>query len=120
MSVTALSTEEASALDSGVRDLVIALRSAGYETTDSGDGVSKPQVDGCTLPFLHVYVRVPRPQFVWFFTNELYDWLQSNGHEDLTVEASYVPGEPAFCMVRKKLGWDDVEAGKERADVRSV
>lgn len=30
------------ALDPGVRDAVRALREAGFETTDSGDGASKP------------------------------------------------------------------------------
>lgn len=32
------------ALDPGIRRLVVALRDAGFETTDSGDGVSKPDV----------------------------------------------------------------------------
>lgn len=114
MSVTPLSAEEASALDPGVRDLVIALRDAGFETTDSGDGVSKPQVDGCTLPFLHVYVRVPdsRLGLLVGYAKALHGWLQDNGYPELTVEASYVPGEPAFCMVRKKLSWDDIEVAK--------
>lgn len=111
----ALSAEDVAALDPGVRDLVIALRAAGYETTDSGDGVSKPKdwfESGEALPFLHVYVQVPRAEFVWLFTNELYDWLRFHGYENLTVEASYEPGHHALCMVRKKLGWEDIEVAK--------
>lgn len=114
MSVVPLSTEGASALDPGVRDLVLALRSAGYETTDSGDGVSKPQVDGCTLPFLHVYIHVPNHN-VWSlvsYADDLQRWLEKHGYSALTVEASYVPGESAMCMVRKKLTWDDIEVAK--------
>lgn len=32
------------ALDPGIRRLVMALRDADFDTTDSGDGVSKPEV----------------------------------------------------------------------------
>jgi hypothetical protein len=113
--VQPLSAEDVEALDPGVRDLVVALREAGYGTTDSGDGVTKPQVDGCTLPFLHVYVRVADhwlPELVEY-ANCLDEWLLANGHGHLTVEASYVPGEPAFCMVRKKLTWNDIDVAPD-------
>lgn len=48
-------------LDPGVRDLVIALNAAGFETTDSGDGKSKfvaaaPGEE--IIPFPHVAIRV--------------------------------------------------------------
>lgn len=47
-------------LDPGIRDTVRLLRAHGFETTDSGDGVSKLQPDskyyGCTPePQAHVY-----------------------------------------------------------------
>lgn len=32
-------------LDPGIRDIVRTLRAAGFETTDSGDGISKPEDD---------------------------------------------------------------------------
>ena len=48
------------ALDPGIRDVVRYLRGKGYETTDSGDGVSKPASwfeTGEALPFPHVVCR---------------------------------------------------------------
>lgn len=57
------SPEWVAALDPGIRSLVVVLRARGWDTTDSGDGVSKvggPQdVDGNVLPFPHVAVNVP-------------------------------------------------------------
>lgn len=41
------------ALDSGIRETVRLLRNEGFETTDSGDGVSKPQ-DERVYPMPHV------------------------------------------------------------------
>lgn len=47
-------------LDPGIRDIVLRIQAAGFETTDSGDGVSKPQEwyeSGEAIPFPHVVVR---------------------------------------------------------------
>lgn len=41
-------------LDPGIRDLVVRLNGAGFVTTDSGDGVSKPE-DERVLDFPHVF-----------------------------------------------------------------
>jgi len=41
------------ALDPGIRDVVRLLNDNGFETTDSGDGVSKPAA-GIVFPFPHV------------------------------------------------------------------
>lgn len=43
------------ALDPGIRDLVADLNLNGYYTTDSGDGVSKPEV-GRVLHERHVFI----------------------------------------------------------------
>ncbi len=46
-------------LDPWIRDKVRAINEAGFETTDSGDGVSKPAdwyESGCAIPFPHVVV----------------------------------------------------------------
>lgn len=55
-------TPDYSAMDPGIVELVRALRERGWETTDSGDGVSKvggPQdVDGNVLHYPHVAVRL--------------------------------------------------------------
>lgn len=44
-------------LDPGIREVVRALNDAGFDTSDSGDGVSKPAdwyESGCAIPFPHV------------------------------------------------------------------
>ena len=46
------------ALDPGIVGVVRRLNEFGYETTDSGDGVSKPDV-GRVFDFPHVAVRPP-------------------------------------------------------------
>lgn len=45
-------------LDHGIRDVVRGLVALGYDTTDSGDGVSKTGM-GCALPYRHVVAMVP-------------------------------------------------------------
>lgn len=44
-----------SELDPGIRDVVRVMREAGFDTTDSGDGVSKPKDDMCVLEYPHVF-----------------------------------------------------------------
>lgn len=46
-------------LDPGVRRLVMWLRSLGFNTTDSGDGVSKPADQEEVLEMPHVHIVVP-------------------------------------------------------------
>lgn len=60
-SVTALPAETAAALDPGIRQVVTLLREAGFETTDSGDGRSKPAEwyeSGEAMSFPHVVAVV--------------------------------------------------------------
>lgn len=48
---------EIAALDPGIRAVVLRVREAGFITTDSGDGVSKPAdwyYSGDAIPFPHV------------------------------------------------------------------
>ena len=57
-------------LDPGIREVVRGLVSLGYDTTDSGDGVSKADM-GCALPFRHVVAMLPSTvtelhHAVWF------------------------------------------------------
>lgn len=52
------------ALDVGIRQTVLTLRAAGFETTDSGDGISKPTdwfERGEAMPFPHVAASVKVP-----------------------------------------------------------
>jgi len=45
-------------LDPGVRNFVGFLRSKGFNTTDSGDGESKPE-EARIMPWPHVFISVP-------------------------------------------------------------
>ena len=51
-------------LDPGIREVVRLLRKHHFDTTDSGDGVSKDADPGEVLdyPHVHVFVRVPQVQ----------------------------------------------------------
>ena len=74
MKVDPLTPEETAALDPGIRRLVTLLRAHGFETTDSGDGVTKPRaafaehpgwcerdlVEVGILTMPHVHIRVSR------------------------------------------------------------
>lgn len=56
-----------SELDPGIRATVRLLREFGFETTDSGDGVSKPQDwydSGEAIPFPHVVAMTTPPDMV--------------------------------------------------------
>lgn len=44
-------------LDPGIRSVVMLLRSRGFETCDSGDGVSKAPDGDCVIEHPHVFMR---------------------------------------------------------------
>ena len=50
-------------LDPGIRETVRLLRDAGFRTTDSGDGVSKVDME-CAEPVPNVYMVVDAPVMV--------------------------------------------------------
>ena len=82
------------ALDPGIRDLVVQLNDAGFSTTDSGDGKSKPAewyASGEAFPYPHVVCEVSQEQIVKE-TQRLSEVLGPTWR----VEATYVPGEPAL------------------------
>lgn len=55
----------AASLDPGIRRLVIALRKCGFDTTDSGDGVTKRAAgDVDALRYPHVFVAVDPGEMV--------------------------------------------------------
>lgn len=64
-------------LDPGIMNLVMALRASGWNTTDSGDGVSKrnpesPNYQPDALPFRHVVIRLDADDL------GIADWLSSH------------------------------------------
>lgn len=79
------------ALDEGVRDLVVWLRAQGFETTDSGDGVSKPPV-GRVFDVPHVFIRVA-PDDLFSETARLVRAFAERGGEEPTIEATYRPAD---------------------------
>lgn len=92
---------DAAALDPGVRSLVIALRNKGYETTDSGDGVTKPP-DQRVLDVPHVFIRVRGSRDLIDDARTLHRWLARWGDRWI-VEANYSTADGiALLIVRKE------------------
>ncbi len=74
-------------LDPGIREIVRRLNAAGFETTDSGDGVSKPAdwyASGEAIPFPHVVIAATADSMV-----ERAHAATSVLGADWTVEANY-------------------------------
>lgn len=77
--------------DPGIRDLVARLRDAGYQTTDSGDGVSKPDV-GRVLDIPHVFIRLGNDEDLGHRARCLMGKMESWGYraaDGWHVEATY-------------------------------
>lgn len=84
---------EVPGVDPGVRKLVALLRAHGFNTTDSGDGVSKDlEEHECALPFANVFIRHDDPATLIATTDRLTNILTDlvGGLRDgQSVEASY-------------------------------
>lgn len=100
-------------LDPGIAAVVRLLREAGFDTTDSGDGVSKPQdwyESGEALPFPHVFVMMRASDFLLSADFALRSFgeaarMQSllDGHEPgWRVEASYAPQDHSVVLMASK------------------
>lgn len=75
------------ALDPGIRDVVRLLNDHGFQTTDSGDGLSKPAEwyeSGCAMPFPNVAMTTTRETMI-----AAADRAQALLGDGWTVEASY-------------------------------
>lgn len=95
-------------LDPGIRDVVRLLNDAGFKTTDSGDGVSKPKPwyepdeRGITeaLPFPHVVCLVANRRALILEAHRLQAVLGPAWH----IEGTYYPStETAVLMASKGL-----------------
>lgn len=86
-------------LDPGIRAVVLRLRSAGFETTDSGDGVSKP-VDERVFEVPHVACRAVADSLLGFF-GEARRLLRVLG-PPWRVEASYCPNDDSALLLATK------------------
>lgn len=83
-------------LDPGVRELVASLRGHGWETTDSGDGRSKPAEDRAFGDMAHVVIESAEPQALVDEAHSLHEWMvlatqRNPAWAGWKVEASYDP-----------------------------
>lgn len=89
------------ACDPGIRGRVEALMSAGFDTCDSGDGVSKPLLEG-VLRFPHVVVKTS-PAGMRAVADRVLVTLRAKGYADgLHVEATYDPADRSATVM---AGW---------------
>jgi hypothetical protein len=89
-------------LDPGIRDTVKLLNDAGFVTTDSGDGVSKPAdwyESGDALPYPHVACAVSRAAML-----DEADRLQQVLGRTWRVEASYAPIDASYLLFAYQSG----------------
>jgi hypothetical protein len=99
--VDPLEPDVVAALDPGIRATVVTLRAAGFETTDSGDGLSKLSVwvaSDEAIPFPHVACVTAR-EGCFLEADRLADLLG----DEWQVEASYAPGGPVILFARVVL-----------------
>lgn len=83
-----LSAEQLAELDPGIRDLVVRLNAAGFVTTDSGDGTSKPKdwfESGDALPYPHVFCKAKAESMI----SEAHRALQLVQDAGWLVEVNY-------------------------------
>lgn len=103
-------------LDPGIRDVVRLLQVWGFETTDSGDGVTKPAAgwpEHELIPGAHVAMRVKASELV-SEAERLADMLddvlgvkvQAIGMGSPHIEASFDPAVPGLGILIL-LGFDD-------------
>lgn len=90
-----------SELDPGIRRTVMLLRKRGFNTIDSGDGVSKPP-DGCNLPYPNVFIQaggqvVRESHRLWQFLMTEFNVcvsVISEDEDEPRIQATY---DPANC-----------------------
>ncbi|MCL4848757.1 MAG: hypothetical protein KJ066_19585 [Acidobacteria bacterium] len=87
-----------SALDPGIRDIVRLLHGAGFVTTDSGDGVTKPP-DERTFDVPHVVCRVDDHQRLIKEAFRLWRTLPVGWR----VEANFCPHDRVALLVAEYL-----------------
>lgn len=85
-------------LDPGIRDLVGHLRTAGFATTDSGDGRSKPPGDD-VLPYAHVFIVSSEAKLL-ADAEAAHAFLGGAGaRPGFQVQATYDPGDKTAIVM---------------------
>lgn len=85
-------------LDPGIEALVLALRSQGFNTTDSGDGYSKPP-DERVFECRHVIITLDDDDTLEYWAQLLQQWLDQNGYREFAVEASFRPRDGKKVLI---------------------
>lgn len=92
-----LGDDVVAALDYGVRNLVVALRKAGFNTTDSGDGYSKDP-ERRELEYPHVMMVVPASSIIEE-AKRLQSWIDLDVYlKNWIIEASYSPKDDVALL----------------------
>lgn len=108
-----LSQDVIDALDPGIRQVVLLLRSWGFKTTDSGDGVTKVGIMECAMPIPHVVIPATRCT-MHDVADRLYGKLGDLGCEvdlvdlvlpNVKIEATYDPADESAIVI--VYGLDD-------------
>ena len=104
-------------LDPGIRDLVVKLNKAGWLTTDSGDGKSKP-ADQIVFTYPHVAISIPPSQSLTRSADNLIKWLKTENYpigdsesNKWTVEANYSPLDKEKMLFIYKLEEEERKEG---------
>ena len=86
--------------DPGIRERVHQLQTWGFNTTDSGDGVSKEPSEE-VLPFPHIFCTVEHPEDLVHESERLLELLRdfSVDGAKAIVEASYSPNDEISVLL---------------------
>lgn len=105
-------------LDPGIRLTVAWLNREGFTTTDSGDGVSKPDME-CALGTANVFVRVASPVDLIAEARRLHTLLESvgvrigpQGPEGPAIQATYDPGDDSAIIALYGVDDEAIRQGK--------
>ncbi len=85
-------------LDPGIREDVRRVREAGFETTDSGDGVSKADADA--LPYAHI-ACLYKPR-LWMTLGWACEDLKKVLGEGWEVQGSYSTADRSYILFASK------------------
>lgn len=99
-------------LDPGIREVVRRLRKAGFNTTDSGDGVSKPEME-CALDVPNVHMVFPNDwdsEGAYWDTNRLLKVVTSWGVEVKPgdIQLTYCPVQESSILSLFNISDEDI------------
>ncbi|MCK9513101.1 MAG: hypothetical protein M0R28_17995 [Pigmentiphaga sp.] len=123
---TPLTPEQIAKLSPLVRDLVVALRDAGFETTDSGDGSNYAAGMECAVPFKMVAI-VCRPSELATTADLLCAWVREHATEyglpdwgAYQITAQYSPVDGIATVMLAELSSESLDQIEIITGVRPV